>query len=147
MRIRTLIPFILLCSFSLQSIAQSKLLDSLKNRINTEKQDTTKVILEIAVCKAYNKRGDFLDALDYGIRALRSAKNLEVSTNSAVLLSAKKSEAIAYINIGNAYSNQGNYAQAEINYTKALHVKEELGDKRGIANANNNLGLVYWSQS
>lgn len=147
MRIRSSILFIFFCCLFVHSNGQSNLLDSLKKRLSTEKEDTSKIHLEISICKAYNSKGDFLDALDYGIRALRRAKNLQALSNSAIVLSARKSESQAYTNIGNAYDNQGNYSQAELYYTKALKTKEALGDKRGIAGANNNLGLVFWSQS
>ncbi len=147
MKVRSSILFIFLCTLFTQAIGQSKLIDSLKNKLNNEKQDTSKVFIEISICKAFNSKGDFLQALDYGIRALRRSKSLEISTNDAILLAARKGEGQALLNIGNAYNNQGNYGQAAIYYTKALKAKEALGDKRGIASANNNLGLVYWSQS
>ncbi|HSY77028.1 MAG TPA: hypothetical protein VK890_09240, partial [Bacteroidia bacterium] len=83
MRIRTSILLILASLLSLQGIGQNRLIDSLKNRLKNEKQDTTKVVLEIAIAKAYNGTGDFLQALDYGIRALRRAKSLQASSNSA----------------------------------------------------------------
>lgn len=147
MRIRNSILFIFFCGLLTTAFGQSKVLDSLKHSLSVEKDDTNKVHLEISICKAYNAQGDFLDALDYGIRALRHSKSLQALSNSTIVLSARKTEAQAYLNIGNVYDNQGNYIQAEAYYTKALKAKEALGDKKGIASANNNLGLVYWSQS
>ncbi|HXP52234.1 MAG TPA: hypothetical protein VN922_19920, partial [Bacteroidia bacterium] len=70
MRIRTSILFTLICFICFQGNAQSRLIDSLKNRLKNERQDTTKVILEIAIGRAYNMQGDYLQALDYGVRAL-----------------------------------------------------------------------------
>ncbi len=147
MRIRTSILLILACLLSLQGIGQNRLIDSLKNRLKNEKRDTIKPELELSICKIYNATGDFLNALDYGVRAATHAKSLQSLSNPAVVLAAKKIEARAYLNIGNAYDNQGNYPQALVYYTKCLNAKTLLGDKLGIASANNNIGLVYWSES
>jgi len=146
MRIRISILCTFICLLSCQSFAQSHKIDSLKNRLKTD-NDTTRIVDEIKICQAYNNAGDFLQALDYGVRAASFSKSLETLGNIAIVSAAKRGEARAYLNIGNTYNNQGNYPQALIYYTKALHAKEVLGDKQGIANANNNIGLVYWSQS
>ncbi|MGP8217740.1 MAG: tetratricopeptide repeat protein [Bacteroidia bacterium] len=147
MRIRISVLFILAYLLSPQGIAQNKLIDSLKNRLKNEKQDTTKIVLELSICRAYESTGDFLQSLDYSVRALNQSKSLLGSSNSAIVLAAKKGEAKAYLNIGNSYNDQGNYNQAQNYYALALKAKEALGDKLGIANANNNLGLVCWSES
>jgi serine phosphatase RsbU (regulator of sigma subunit)/Tfp pilus assembly protein PilF len=146
MRIRTSILCILLYLMSWQGFAQNRKIDSLTSRLKTD-NDTTRILDEIKLCQAYNGIGDFLRALDFGVRAASLAKSLEVTANGAIVSAAKRGEARAYLNIGSTYDNQGNYAQAMVYYTKALHAKEALGDKQGIANANNNIGLVYWSES
>src|SRR5204863_3270702 len=41
---------------------------------------------------------------------------------------------------------QGDYEQALAQYEESLPIYRELGDRRGFANALNNLGLVTWKQ-
>ena len=41
---------------------------------------------------------------------------------------------------------QGNYAQALEHYQRSLKIREEIGDKRGIANTLDNIGNVHHSQ-
>jgi len=146
-KIRISIICVLASVLSFHASAQNRVIDSLKNLLKSEKRDTVKISLELGICRAYNSTGDFLQALDYGVRAAGHAKTLEVSSNTSISLAAKRAEARAYLNIGNAYNNQGNYPQALVYYNKALEAKIALGDKKGIGDAYNNLGLVYWSES
>ncbi len=55
-------------------------------------------------------------------------------------------KALAYNNIGRVYSNQGNYPEALKNYLVSLKIREEIGDKKGIAASYNNIGLIYVNQ-
>jgi serine phosphatase RsbU (regulator of sigma subunit) len=49
-------------------------------------------------------------------------------------------------NIGNIYYLQENYSEALINYTAALKIQTETGDKQGIAGSYTNIGEVYRNQ-
>ncbi|MDJ1169769.1 tetratricopeptide repeat protein [Roseofilum sp. BLCC_M154] len=48
--------------------------------------------------------------------------------------------------LGVAYYSQGDYEQAISYYQKALEIRQEIGDRSGIAKSFNNLGLAYCSQ-
>ena len=57
----------------------------------------------------------------------------------------KKLKSIALSNIGEAYNLNGNYLKALDYQMKALKLKEEIGDKKGVAAVNDAIGLVYAS--
>ena len=46
-------------------------------------------------------------------------------------------------NLGIVYDSLGQYPQARDNYDQALAIFQDLGDRKGEANALNNLGIVY----
>ena len=146
MKIRISIICVLGCLFAFNINAQNRRIDSLRNRLKTD-NDTTRVLDDIKLCQAYNGIGDFLQALDFSVKAATLSKSLENAGNPAIVSAARRAEARAYLNIGSTYENQGNYSEALIYYTKALHAKEALNDKQGIANAYNDIGVVYWDQS
>lgn len=58
----------------------------------------------------------------------------------------RKALARAYSIQGVANDIQGNYPGALENYKKSLSIFEELGDKRGIAASQNNIGIIYKNQ-
>jgi hypothetical protein len=68
---------ILLCSFSLCVSSQSHKIDSIRNLLQNEKQDTTKLLLTIKLCIECNYIGIYDKALDYGNQAIALANALE----------------------------------------------------------------------
>jgi tetratricopeptide (TPR) repeat protein len=63
-----------------------------------------------------------------------------------VIRVAKKYLAEAYNNIGFIYDNQGDISNALENYGKGLRIREEIGDKIGIATSLNNIGYIFTNQ-
>ncbi|MEZ4850188.1 MAG: tetratricopeptide repeat protein [Bacteroidia bacterium] len=57
-----------------------------------------------------------------------------------------KASATGYNLQGIANYVQGNYPQALEYFQKSLAIKEEIGDKKGIAKNLNNIGLIYMNQ-
>jgi tetratricopeptide (TPR) repeat protein len=57
-----------------------------------------------------------------------------------------KSSAFALNNIGLIYKDQGDYAKAIEYCIASLKIKEEIGDKSGIAATLNKIGLIYYYQ-
>ena len=47
----------------------------------------------------------------------------------------KQGMSLAYINMGIIYRHEGNFEQALAYYEKSLKIKEEIDDKRGMANS------------
>ncbi|HTB07065.1 MAG TPA: tetratricopeptide repeat protein [Bacteroidia bacterium] len=146
MRARIYILLLFLCA-TVNAYSQSKEIDSLKIVLKNAKYDSTRLRVEISICKLYKGIGDYLQGLDYGIRAVRSAKAMQTSPDTGIAMMGKRGEARSYINIGAIYDDQGNYPQALAYDNKALKLKQALNDKKGIADAYNNIGIVYEEQS
>jgi tetratricopeptide (TPR) repeat protein len=147
MKARIYILLVFICATFQSGYSQSTLVDSLKNALKTEQRDTVKLLLNLRLSRTYNLQGDYLQALDYGVKSLNLAKQLESSSDSKTVFAGKKGEARAYIYIGNSYNNQGNYPPALTYYNKAVKAKQAINDTDGVGDATNNVGLVYWSQS
>ena len=131
---------------SVNVYSQSREIDSLKIVLKNAKYDSTRLRVEILLCKKFNSYGDYLLALDYGIRAIKHAKSLEVLPDTGLAMFGKRGEARTYINMGVICDNQGNYPKALDYDNKALKLKLELKDKKGIADAYNNIGRIYKEQ-
>jgi serine phosphatase RsbU (regulator of sigma subunit) len=107
------------------------LIDSLSMKLEKEKHDTTKLLIEIELEEAkWNMRIGYWDSLS--IRA-NKIKFLKV-------------ESAAVNNIGYVYQSQGDIPNALTYYHKALSIQEEIGDKKGIAYSLNNIGYIYKDQ-
>ena len=72
--------------------------------------------------------------------------NLKNNLGKQVKENFMMSRAFALNNIGSSYTYQGNYAKAIESYTQSLEIKEELGNKKGIAHSLNNIGVIYKEQ-
>jgi serine phosphatase RsbU (regulator of sigma subunit) len=127
--------------------AQSRKIDSLKRVLLQKTEDTSRFLIAIKICIECNYIGAYGPALDYGNKALELAKTIESSSDPKVAAFGKKAESRSYINMGNVYENLSNFAQARAYYTKGLYIKQEIKDKKGIADAFNNIGLTYEGQS
>ncbi|MBI4648694.1 MAG: tetratricopeptide repeat protein, partial [Bacteroidia bacterium] len=49
-------------------------------------------------------------------------------------------------NIGYIYGNQGDIPRALEFFSKSLNIREEIGDKKGMAGSYNNIGAIYDNQ-
>ncbi|MBI3500434.1 MAG: tetratricopeptide repeat protein [Bacteroidetes bacterium] len=98
----------------------------------------------------YWKQGNSTEALKNHLEALTLREEIN----------DKKGLAASYNNIGSIYEYQGDslgtrhdsldmknkYSEALKNHLKALKIKIEIGDKRGIGNSYNNIGTIYNKQ-
>ena len=84
-------------------------------------------------------------------------KNYFASLKIREEMGDKQGIAASYNNIGSVYHSQGNahpnpsqkaglFNEALKNHFASLKIREELGDKQGIASSYNNIGNVYYSQ-
>ncbi|MBI5219020.1 MAG: tetratricopeptide repeat protein [Bacteroidia bacterium] len=97
----------------------------------------------------YKDQGDYPNALVYYFKALKTYEELRDKNGIATVLG----------NIGNVYLEQGDYSKvypvesdslfnrALDYYFKVLKIREELGDKNGIATVLGNIGNVYADQA
>ncbi len=164
---------ILLLSHSVQAQDQhitsgerSRTIDSLKSVIDLAEHDTS-------VCIAYLSWGEevYLNNPDTALILWQKAhdiaeRNLASSppTSSADGSSKANAEeeasakagtlhkkylstlADALNNIGYIYENQGDIPKGLEYYHKSLKIKEEIGNKKGIATSLNNIGYIYMNQ-
>jgi len=116
-------------------LAQNNTVDSLKQFIQTSKDDSIKVNALILLSKQNNN-----DNPQLAIQTAEEAKNI------ALKIAYKKGFAFAAKNIGLVFYNQGNYVEAINNWQEALKVFDSIGDKTGVANMLSNQGAVYFNQ-
>src|ERR1700749_1476105 len=88
--------------------AQSKTIDSLKQVLKTNKEDTTKVKTLCAISWQMIKNSQYDSALLYAGKALQLTDTIQVGT----MHGWAKGKALAYNHMGVVYRNKGNYAKA-----------------------------------
>jgi tetratricopeptide (TPR) repeat protein len=127
--------FIVYSSSFIALNAQSRKIDSLRRVLQTEKDDTNKVIT--------------LNALAYAIYAIKPDTTILLAKQATALASKLKfasGEANGYGKTGLGFWAKGNYNDAFEYETKALKMYETIGDKHGQAINLANLGNVHFSQ-
>jgi serine phosphatase RsbU (regulator of sigma subunit) len=157
-------------------VAQTKQVDSLKQVLQTAREDTNKVKILLRLSKKLYLTGSYDTSLLYADQGLilskkigykiyianaynslgniywlrgnypASLKNHLASLKIREEIGDKKGIAICYNNIGILYRAQDNYPEALKNHFASLKIKEEMGDKEGIASSYNNIGVIYSSQ-
>jgi len=119
--------------FSKVSFSQHENIDSLKLFISTSADDTNKVNALNWLAKNYISQSRFDTAITCGSAALELAKKLNF----------KQGYAPAYVNMGIAYQNFGNFPKALENYLAGLKVDEELGNKLRVGRNLSNIATIY----
>jgi len=115
---------------------QTHIIDSLRNVVTSQQNDTGKVnTLDLLSRKLWGT-GKFDSSMD-------CAHTEQVLAEK---LSFKKGIAAALRNIGIIYENQSDYAKALIYANKALALNTEIGNKKGIADNYCDLGILYNDQ-
>ena len=128
--------YIYLINITSQIVAQTRVIDSLRQILRTAKEDTAKA----KVLNNLSWKLLIIGSYDTSLIVANNAKTLSIK------LGFKKGIAASYLNIGNVYKSQSNYEEALKNYFASLKVRKEIGDKKGIANSYNNIGTVYSDQ-
>ncbi|MEI7811038.1 MAG: tetratricopeptide repeat protein [Ignavibacteria bacterium] len=109
-----------------------ELIDSLKSKLESAIEDTSKVRLLGQLSFQYYKYDTDL-GIYYGGRALSLAENLRWVPGIAFSCNY----------IGTNYAVKGNFPKALEYFSKSLSKYTEIGDKHGIAMLSNNLGNFY----
>lgn len=157
-------------------MAQSRAIDSLRNILKTESDDTGKVntlnLLSLklsrmgkydtsAICaKSAEQLGEKLNfengiagalynsgVIEYNLG--NYSKSLEYYNNALTIYQKTGNKAgmgKTLVNIGGVYNEQGDFSKALEKMLKALSLQQEVGNKSGIASAYNNIGLVYYNE-
>ncbi|MBC7862055.1 MAG: tetratricopeptide repeat protein [Bacteroidia bacterium] len=85
----------------------------------------------------YAMRGDFPKSLTSFLKALEVWNSLGKKAGPV-----RKARTLG--NIGNVYTNQGNYAEALFYSLQSLKISENIGEKKSTATNLGNIGLIYW---
>ena len=157
--------------------AQTQQIESLKQLLKTESEDTNKVNTLNDLVWYFNDASMFDEAIKYGNQSQQLARKISfthglinalsyigysyqykgdyTSAMSCFVEEQKiyqtypnaKGLATNQTNIGNVNADKGNYPLAIENYYKALKTFEALKNKEGIATTYNNLGIVFSYQN
>ncbi|MGP8217134.1 MAG: tetratricopeptide repeat protein [Bacteroidia bacterium] len=121
----------------MSGFAQNNAIDSLRNVLQTEPDDTNKVNTLNNLSEKLEKAGKYDSSFIHANRAKELAEKVGF----------KKGIASAYRIIGIVDEDKGNYPSSLENQNKALAINSEINNKIGIASNLGNLGNVYEDQS
>jgi len=127
---------ILFNSINIINAQGNKKADSLKNIIQTTKQDTTKIRAIIELAKEIGYRN-----ADSAILLYEKAQKLAYQKTGSNV--GKNLEALALHKMGNFYLGLNNLDAAMEQYNACIEIREETGDKVGLADILNNIGIIY----
>ena len=141
-----LFPFLLITSWPFTTKAQSSFkdslkIDSVKKRLQTQKEDSNKVNSLNDLSTAALAREDFDNSMQYAREALAISEKL----------SYKKGKADAFYNIAGvmgqqSYTDQNLYPEIYRLLFNALKLYEELGNKEGTAQCYEGLGGLKYNE-
>lgn len=136
MKIRNF-PFlvIMLCLLSLTMYSQNEKVDSMKNHLSEQSDDSLKVENLLAISKS-TFRYEPDTAIVYGNKAI----------NLATQINYQKGLGYGLKNVGLAYYIKGDFTEVLNYWKKSLAIFEKMDFKLGISNLQNNLGAVYFSK-
>ena len=140
--LRIIIFFLLLIPYSLPLCAQQHKIDSLKAAIGTAKEDSDKIKTLNQLSIELIRASEDIHAKEYAYDAITIAEQSEARGNEPSVI--KEGKALAYILLGNIYSDEGNYPEALKDQLLALKIEEQTGFKKGLSGAYNNVGTTYW---
>ena len=118
--------------------SQKKLLDSTLNLYHQAKHDSTRLRLLDKIVENCN---------DDAVWPLYNAYMLKLATEGKGEKFYLLYQAAALNNLGFDADNKGNVLKAIEYYNQALKIREQAGDKKGIAESINNLGTLYSYQN
>jgi len=125
--------------FSASCFAQTPTFDSLSRLLNkTQKSRSDTARINTLNALAYE-----LQSTNPDTALILYNQALEIAQGIASPTIRLKETATAYYNIGIICKNKGNYEKALDYYLKALSIKEEIGDKKGMAESYINIGIIH----
>ncbi len=117
-------------------------IDSIQKLLLTAQSDTLKANAFVALSEElYLSKIDTV--LPLCLKAIKISDEKLPKADDAEKKSFLTAKANALNNMGYVYKEQGNIPKALELYNQSLKLREEIGDKRGIANSLNNIGRIY----
>jgi tetratricopeptide (TPR) repeat protein len=179
-KLSLLIRHSFLCLFvllSLQGFGQATYLDTLQNKLKTEKRDTVRVKLLTSLVDELAFIGNYEEAMKAGKKALVLSTKINwhrgiiyslIAVGNVYEFSGKTQKAVAkyieaekkvkawgltnllgscYSNLGSLYYQSGDIIKSQQYFQKMLVTELKHGDEDGIARAYNNLGATYQTEN
>lgn len=112
----------------------AQVIDSLSALLNQNIHDTIRVKTLNSLAREQFEIGDTKESIVTGKQSLALAQKIGFTSALAAI----------YNNIGNSYSNSSDYANAELYLQKALAIRLEQKDKKGIAACLTNIGIIHY---
>lgn len=109
--------------------------DSLLLQLGEKQTDTSRVRLFLELSKHYESR-ESGKSLEYALQAFELSEKMD----------DKEIQARTNLQLGSAYLNKSDYANALKQYLASLNLYEEIKDFRGKASALSNIGTMYYYQ-
>lgn len=122
--------------------ALNQKVDSLQKVLQKAKHDTTRAFVYLTLSEELYL-SDIDTVLPLCFKAIQIADAGLNKANASEKQSFLISKAGAMNNIGYVYKQQGDIAKALDWYNRSLKIREEIGNKYGIANSINNIGRIY----
>ncbi len=126
--------FIVYTFFCISALAQVSPIDSLKNVINTSKNDSNKVNSYLELAQQYLRVNQDTSII-YANNAIELGKEINFY----------KGVANSYRQIAIVYYIKGEYDKAISNFKQSLKTWKEAGDVSGVGRAHNNIGIIYFN--
>ena len=120
--------------FPVLTFAQNARIDSLQNLLKTIKQDTSRIMTILEICRAYKIELNNMDSVSvYANKVLAQSEAIQF----------KKGIAYALLYTGMRHWKKGNYDLALIDYKRCLGLMQEENIKHGESSCYINMGQVY----
>ncbi len=119
-------------------------IDSLATVILKTQGDTNKLYQLNAISYLYDRRfEDGQKVLKYANEALLLCDKLGTSTNNLIIASVKKNKVLATFNLGNGYTDNGNWNEGLNHYLKGIKAAEEIGYTQVLGYYYSEVGNFY----
>lgn len=133
--LKYLILSILLFKLSV-SVAETDKIKTTEGALQSATEDTVRVQLLNRLGKMFYMSNGYDSAIYYSNLALNLALKIDYMAGIGS----------AYNNIGNVYSDRGDFPQALQNYFRAQDIYERYGLKKKLAGTYNNIGIIFFNQ-
>jgi two-component system, NarL family, sensor histidine kinase UhpB len=117
-------------------------LHQLKSLAERESSELIKSSFNLAAGLFYKKQSKYKEALPYLLEGLKN--NIKIDEQHKTK-NTKTAVAGQYLNIGNIYSDLGNYREAIEYHLTGLKMFESLGNKRGISFCSQSIGMDFYN--
>lgn len=128
------LPFFFFFTFSICP-AQTRLIDSLKQALRNEEEDTGKVNTLNAISDECCKIAKYDSSMFYASTAIKLADTLGFD----------KGLGNAHLNMGKYYEKKANYSAALTSFQQGLSIFQKIGNKKGPGNCFVNIGILYFN--